>query len=93
MAWYRQGDITSPIYFILALELILELHDRHPNKGINLGDTRIHTLGYADDAALLDYDIGTASSRVTTISQGSRQDADMVISVPKTKGMHVGIPM
>ena len=84
-----QGDITSPIYFILALELILELHDRHPNKGINLGDTRIHTLGYADDAALLDYDIGTASSRVTTISQGSRQDADMVISVPKTKGMHV----
>jgi hypothetical protein len=22
-----QGDITSPIYFILALELILELHD------------------------------------------------------------------
>ena len=84
-----QGDITSPLYFILALELILELHDRHPDKGINLGGTNIHTLGYADDAALLDYDVVTASERVTSISQGSRQDADMEISVPKTKGMHV----
>ena len=40
-----QGDITSPIYFILALELILELHDRHPDKGVKLGQQTIHTLG------------------------------------------------
>ena len=32
-----QGDITSPVYFILALELILELHDRHPSKGVDFG--------------------------------------------------------
>ena len=36
-----QGDITSPVYFILALELILELHDRHPGKGVDFGTTRV----------------------------------------------------
>ena len=84
-----QGDITSPIFFILALELILELHDWHPRKGVELGDNIIHTLGYADDAALLDYDIDVASTRVTDIAQGSKQDADMEISISKTKAMKV----
>ena len=84
-----QGDITSPIYFILALELILELHDRHPQRGVKLGPNTIHTLGYADDAALLDYDSDTATERVTAIARGSEIDADMVISVDKTKTMKV----
>ena len=70
-----QGDITSPIYFILALELILELHDRHSQRGVKLGPNTIHTLGYADDAALLDYDNNTATERVTAIAQGSKIDA------------------
>ena len=64
-----QGDITSPVYFILALELILELHDRHPDKGVQLGRQTIHTLGYADDAALLDYELDVATARVTAIAQ------------------------
>ena len=29
-----QGDITSPMYFILALELILRTHDARPDKGV-----------------------------------------------------------
>ena len=84
-----QGDITSPVYFILALELILELHDRHPSKGVDFGRVRVHTLGYEDDAALLDYEVSTATERVTAIAQGSTLDADMQISVAKTKAMHV----
>ena len=40
-----QGDITSPLYFILALELILEKYDTHPSKGVDFGDVRVHTLG------------------------------------------------
>ena len=84
-----QGDITSPVYFILALELILELHDTHPGKGVDFGETRVHTLGYADDAALLDYDASLASERVTAIAQGSKIDADMEINIKKTKVMHV----
>ena len=50
-----QGDITSPLYFIfLALEAILRRHDNKPGKGVKLADQIIHTLGYADDAALVD---------------------------------------
>ena len=84
-----QGDITSPVYFILALELILAMHDRHQSKGVDFNQIRVHTLGYADDAALLDYDDCVASQRVTDIAQGSEADADMQISVAKTKTMHV----
>ena len=84
-----QGDITSPIYFILALEEILRKHDKHPSKGVHFGDQLVHTLGYADDAALLDETPEVATARVTAISDGSKTDADMIISVSKTKTMHV----
>ena len=84
-----QGDITSPLYFILALELLLKRHDARTNKGIEFGNTKIHTLGYADDAALIDSSLEISTSRVTTIAQGSERDADMVISIPKTEVMHV----
>ena len=58
-----QGDITSPIYFILALEAILREHDKNPNKGTYTKHTNtwIHTLGYADDAVLVDEDVETAT--------------------------------
>ena len=84
-----QGDITSPLFFILALELILKTHDLIPGKGVEFGGENVHTLGYADDAALLDSDINTVTARVTSIAQGSRSDADMTISISKTEVMHV----
>ena len=84
-----QGDITSPLYFILALELLLKTHDTSTNKGVDFGSLRVSTLGYADDAALLDNNLTVATERVTNISRGSRQDADMSISVTKTEVMHV----
>ena len=84
-----QGDITSPLYFILALELILREHDCISGKGVRFGDIRVDTLGYADDAALLDADINISTARVTSIASGSRRDADMEISVEKTEVMHV----
>ena len=52
-----QGDITSPLFFILALalELIMRCHDAaSQDKGIKLADTIVHVLGYADDAVILD---------------------------------------
>ena len=83
-----QGDITSPIYFILALEAILRDHDCQ-RRGVQFGNQIIHTLGYADDAALLDTTTVNASERVTSIAAGSKQDADMIINVAKTVCMHV----
>ena len=84
-----QGDITSPVYFILALEAILRIHDNNQNKGVPFGCATVHTLGYADDAALLDETPEAATARVTAIAIGSEADADMIISVSKTKSMHV----
>ena len=84
-----QGDIVSPLYFILALELILKRHDTHRNKGIKFGDRVVSTLGYADDAALLDRSGDVTTDRVTSISNGSRKDADMEISIAKTEVMQV----
>ena len=84
-----QGDITSPLFFIMALELILRRHDAaNPNTGIPIADILIHQLGYADDLAAAD--VGSPSGiqrltdRVGSISQGSRKDADMIINKEKT---------
>ena len=88
-----QGDITSPLYFILALEFILRRHDKRQDKGVEFGETVIHTLAYADDAALADAGdeegIQRTSERVSAIAKGSREDADMEIKISKTKTMHV----
>ena len=47
------------------------------DKGVPFGDVLIHTLGYADDAALVDLGstdgIRMASDRVTKISRGARR--------------------
>ena len=77
-----QGDITLLLYFILALELLLKSHDTVTNKGVVFGALRVHTLGYADDAALLDNNLAVATARVTAIAQGSREDADMQKGLP-----------
>ena len=87
-----QGDITSPLYFILALELILKRHDIRGRGVQTLGGCVLHTLGYADDAALLDGSTAKATERVTSISAGSKLDADMDISITKTEVMHVREP-
>ena len=88
-----QGDITSPLYFILALDLILRRYDDVAGKGVAFGDILLHTLGYADDVALIDYGhpagIEMASNRVTAIAAGSKKDADMTIKIKKTKVLHV----
>ena len=88
-----QGDITSPLYFILTLDLILRNHDSRTDKGVPLGQTIIHTLGYADDVTLIDggdsQSVVRASERVSTIDVGSEVDADMYINISKTKAMHV----
>ena len=85
-----QGDITSPImYFIIALEAILRKYDNIPGKGVSFGGTTLHTLGYADDAALIDGGSAMATKRVSNIARGSKEAADMEINISKTECMHV----
>ena len=87
-----QGDIFSPVAFIAGLMHIFKTHD-DPEAGVTVGkaphDVRIRSLEYADDAGLLDVDVKSASKRLSAIAEGSRNDAAMVISIPKTKAMHI----
>ena len=89
-----QGDITSPLFFIMALELIMRCHDAaRPDKGVSMADTIIHVLGYADDAVILEdgtqKGVQAITNRVNSISKGSKEDADMLLNADKTVVMHV----
>ncbi|KAI8496686.1 hypothetical protein Bbelb_253410 [Branchiostoma belcheri] len=87
-----QGDIFSPVAFIIGLMRIFALHDI-PNSGVTVGSppyqVTISRLEYADDAGLLDGSVREASQRISRIASGSKDDAAMEISVPKTKAMHI----
>ena len=48
---------------------------------------KISGLEYVDHAALLDSDVHQASNRLQAICHGSRKNAAMEISLPKTKAM------
>ena len=82
-----QGDIFSPMSFIIALTVIMKRHDKPVVNNSALGMI-INSLEYADDAALFDINATQASKRVTLLAKGSVEDADMLISTPKTKVMH-----
>ena len=87
-----QGDIFSPVAFITGLMHIFKIHD-NPNAAVTVGtppnQVSISSLEYADDAALADENVQNASERISSIAEGSRKDAAMEISIPKTKAMHI----
>ena len=87
-----QGDIFSPVAFITGLMQIFRTHDAG-EAGVTVGNlpnqVTIRALEYADDAALADVDVSSASTRISAIAVGSRKDASMEISIPKTKAMHI----
>jgi len=84
-----QGDIFSPLCFILALAIIMKKH--LPPGGIaSMGGALgalLSSLEYADDAALLDSTPEEASRRVTALAKGAWEDACMLIAVDKSKAM------
>ena len=91
-----QGDIFSPVCFIAGLDEIFRLHDV-PNNGMVVGEAEsailVSKFDYADDAAHVDENAALASTRVTALATGSMVDAAMLISIKKSKAMHVPRPM
>ena len=84
-----QGDIISPIFFILAMEQIFRVHDNSPT-GTRVGNyLHVGVIGYADDVAIVSHRTDKLTERLNNIDKGSRNDADMTINVSKTKNMHV----
>ena len=84
-----QGDIISPIFFVLTMEQIFRLHDTS-GDGVDMGNHLcIGVLGYTDDVTIISRCPETMTKRVSMVSRGLREDGDMTISIPKTKVMHV----
>ena len=87
------------IYCENTLELMYSIfnqirsHDNVTGKGVRLGATTIHTLGYVDDVSLLDESdtegITIVTAHITKIAVKSREDTDIHISIPKTKVLNV----
>jgi len=64
---------------------------KHGGRGtVSALGVLIDRLEYADDAALIDKDCATASTRLSRLNAGALEDADMAISAPKT--MRYGDP-
>ena len=84
-----QGDIPSPVIFLVALDKILKEHGGL-DKGIKITDNlRLAELEFADDAALPDKDTNVASTRLTNLDKQAEEQAGMEISITKTKVQHI----
>ena len=83
-----QGDIPSPIAFLVALDRLLKEHGGL-DTGIRLTDELLLSdLEFADDAALPNENTDDASVRLTELNVHA-EPAGMSISVPKTKVQHL----
>ena len=84
-----QGDIISPVLFILALDQLVQQHDHHGTGQKCSEILTMRILGYADDAALIEPQISDMTNRLTTLANHSRADADMQVKMAKTFSQHV----
>ena len=84
-----QGDIVSPLLFILALDQIIQKYDTG-GVGVTCNDElTFRVLGYADDAALSEEKIEEMTVRLTALAEKSQSEADMTIRMDKTFSHHV----
>ena len=70
-----QGDIFSPVCFIIALECLMRRSDTP--GGVNVLGVLLSRLEYADDAAVIDESIDKAPTEISKLVEGSRGRADM----------------
>ena len=79
-----QGDIVSPIFFILALDELVQTFDRS-GQGLSVGKIKaLRVLGYADDAVMLAETVDEMTSRLTNFANAALKEADMRVKLSKT---------
>ena len=84
-----QGDIVSPVFFILALDQLFQEYDTY-GKGVRCGEIlTIKTLGYADGAALIENTVEEMTARFTKLADKSLSEADVMVRMDKTYSHHV----
>ena len=84
-----QGDIPSPICFLVAVDKLLKEHGCL-DLGIKLTDEVLFSdAEFADDVFLPTEDVPTASYRLSNLQTNADKEAGMQISIPKTKNQHI----
>ena len=84
-----QGDIISPILFIIALDQMVQEADTE-GQGVQVGEIKeLRVLGYADDAAMMSDTVEEMTLRLTKFADSSKQRADMKVKLSKTWTHHV----
>ena len=81
-----QGDIPSPICFLVALDKLLKDHGISLTQNLMLSE-----LVYADDYPLPYTDGRIATQRLTILEAHTKTEAGMTISIPKTKVQHIKV--
>ena len=79
-----QGDIVSPIFFILALDQLVQSYDAG-HEGVSVGHIKkLTTLVYADDAVMLVTQVDKMTERLTKFADAAKAGADMLVKTKKT---------
>ena len=84
-----QGDVMSPVLFILDLDQLIQTVDTE-GQGVSVGKIKeLRVLGYADDAAMISPEVEQMTRRLTKFGDESKALADMELKMPKTYSQHV----
>ena len=84
-----QGDIMSPVLFILALDQLIQEVDTD-GQAVKVGTIKeLRVLGYADDAAMIGPDVEQMTVRLTKFADASKSLSDMELKMSKTFSHHV----
>ncbi len=91
-----QGDVLSPLLFIIALAQIREISawelvrlQGGERGGVEMGAVVVEELAYADDDAKVDDTVQAAQEKLDVVDELSTELADLDINARKTKVMHV----
>lgn len=87
-----QGDVFSPICFIVAVMCLVQ-RTSWGDSGVRLGAELLQDLWYADDGAILNSDVEHSSENVSRFAEIAQKLADMEVATSKTEAMHVEAPV
>ena len=83
-----QGDIVSPIFFIIALDQLIRSVDTS-RGGVNVGKmNEIRVLGYADDLAMCTLEVEAMTERLTIFADAAKKNVDMYVKLAETWTQH-----
>ena len=79
-----QGDVVSPLLFILVLDQIVKCHDA-AGAGVKVNDDLpFRVFGYTNDAALVEERIEEMTVRLTELAVKSQSEVDVTVRMDKT---------